>query len=96
MKLEQLQILNIIKIVSTVAITGALGLLGGSLYLRLQGKALPDNLNTFFWLGNLALIAHAIQATIAAFKAISRDRNPWSYGIYTFFVGSVGLQELDN
>ena len=93
MKLKP-QILNTIKIVSTIVITAALGLLGGSLYLRLQGRALPDSLNAFFWLGNLALTAHAIQAAIAAFKAISRDRNPWSYGIYTFFVGSVGLQEL--
>lgn len=88
------QISNTIKIFSTVAITGALGLLGGDLYLQLQGRTLPDSLNAFFWLGNLALTAHAIQAAISAFKAISRDRNPWSDGIYTFFVGTIGLREL--
>ena len=95
MKLEQRQILNTIKIISTVAITGALGLLGADLYLQLQGRTLPDSLNTLFWLGNLALTAHAIQGAIAAFKVISSDRNPWSYGIYTFFVGSVALKELE-
>lgn len=85
-----------IKIVSTLAMTGALGLEATNLYLYLQGKSLPTSLNTLFWLGSVALVAHAVEGFIAASKARSHNKNPLSYGIYTFFVGFVGLQELGN
>lgn len=85
-----------IKIVSTLAMTGALGLETANLYLHLQNRSLPPSLNALFWLGSVALIAHAVEGCIAAYKARSRNKNPLSYGIYTFFVGYVGLQELDN
>ena len=88
------QVLSAIAIISTVLITSALGLVGGKIYLQLQGKSLPDSLNTIFWLASIALIAHAIQGAIAAFKANSSDLNPVTYGIYTFFVGTVALLKL--
>ena len=88
------QVSNAIAIISTVLITGALGLVGGKVYLQLQDKSLPDGLNTLFWLASIALIAHGIQGAIAAIKANSSNLNPVTYGIYTFFVGTVGLLRL--
>jgi len=85
-----------IEIVSTIAITGALGLEATNLYLHLQGQSLPSNLNALIWLGSIALVAHAVEGLIAASKARSHGKNPLSYGIYTFFVGFVGLQKLDS
>lgn len=87
---------NTIKTISTIAITSALGLQGWNLYLHLQDKSLPSNLNSLFWLGSIALIAHGIEGAIAAFQASSRKINPLIYGIYTFFVGYIGLKELSN
>jgi hypothetical protein len=87
---------KLIKIASTLAMTGALGLSGWNLSLHLQGKSLPSNLTSFFWLASVALVAHGIEGLIAASKARDRHKNPLLYGIYTFFVGFVGLQELAN
>jgi len=83
-----------IKVVSSLGMTIALGLVGWNLSLSLQGKLLPSNFSPFFWLGSLALVAHSIEGLIAASKASSQDKNPLAYGVYTFFVGFVGLQEL--
>ncbi len=88
------QIRKLIKLISTIIIVVALGLEGWNWYLHLQSKSLPTNLNSLFWLGSIVLIAHAIEGIIAALKATSQAKNPWKYGIYTFFVGFVGLQEL--
>lgn len=84
-----------IKIVSILAITGALGLEAANLYLLLQGKSLPSNLSAVFWLANIALIVHSMQGFVAASKARSHDENPLTCGIYTFFVGFIGLKELE-
>ena len=96
---QKLQLMNpttakSIKVVSTCAITGALGLEIWNLYLRLQSESLPSNLNPLFWLATVALVAHAVEGVIAGSKARSHNKNPFIYGIYTFFVGFVGLQEL--
>lgn len=88
------QIFNLIKITSTILITSALGLEFWNLYLHLQNNSLPTNLNSVFWLGSFALIAHMIEGVIAALNANSHNKNPFTYGIYTFFVGFVGLKEL--
>ena len=88
------QIFLLIKITSTILITSALGLELWNVYLNLQHASLPTNLNADFWLGSIALIAHGIEGLIAALNANSRNKNPLTYGIYTFFVGFVGLQEL--
>lgn len=83
-----------IEVVSTFAITGALGLEIWNIYSRLQGESLPANLNPLIWLASIALIAHGVEGVIAALKAHSQDKNPLLYGLYTFFVGYVGLQKL--
>lgn len=83
-----------IKVVSFLITTGALGLLGWNLFLHLQGESLPPNFKSLFWLGNIILVAHSVEGLIAASKASSQNKNPFLYGIYTFFVGFVGLQEL--
>ena len=88
------QIKKSIKIISTFVITGTLGLECWNLYLHLHSKSLPDNLNSLFWLGSVILTSHVVEGLIAASKANSQDKNPFTYGIYTFFVGFVGLQEL--
>ncbi len=87
---------NTIKITSTIAMTSALGLAGWNLYLHLNNELLPTNLKSIFWLASIALTAHAIEGLIAAVKASSRAKNPLTYGIYTFFVGFIGLKELSD
>ena len=85
---------KIIKIASTLVTSGALGLLGWNLFLQAQGESLPPNLTSLFWLGSLILVAHGVEGAIAAFSAHSHHKHPLLYGVYTFFVGFVGLQEL--
>lgn len=85
---------KLIKIASILAMNGALGLLGWNSWLHLQGESLPPDLTWLFWLGSVALFAHGVEGLIAAAKARTYDKNPLRYGIYTFFVGFVGLQEL--
>jgi hypothetical protein len=87
-------ITNLIKIASTLVITSALGLLGWNLWLHSQGESLPPNLTSLFWLGSFVLVAHGVEGAIAASTAPSHQQNPLFYGVYTFFVGFVGLQEL--
>ncbi len=84
----------LIKIASTILITFALGLEFWNIYLHITNNALPTQLNPILWLGSIALIAHVVEGIIAALNANSRDKNPIAYGIYTFFVGFVALQEL--
>lgn len=85
---------NIIKITSVTLITTALGLEILNVYLRFHNQMLPEKLSPILWIGTLALIAHGIEGLIAAVNASSRNKNPLIYGVYTFFVGFVGLKEL--
>ena len=88
------KISQLIKVTSIVLITAALGLEIWSIYLQLNNETIPTNLNLIWWVGTIALIAHGIEGIVAAFNAGSRGQNPITYGIYTFFVGFIGLQEL--
>ena len=90
------QLFYLIKITSTILITCALILEIWYIYLQLSDESLPSNLYYILWLASIALISHFIEGVIAAFKANSCDQNPITYGIYTFFVGFVGLWELFN
>ncbi|NEO68833.1 hypothetical protein [Moorena sp. SIO3H5] len=90
------QLFDLIKITSTILITCALGLEIWYTYLQLTHGSLPSNLYYALWLGSFILISHLIEGVIAGFKADSCDKNPITYGIYTFFVGFVGLWELFN
>ncbi|NJR18346.1 MAG: hypothetical protein HC785_23290 [Calothrix sp. CSU_2_0] len=100
-------LIQFIKILSTVVITSAVILETwfyipelfrnlGILFLDRNISTLlePRLLNLIIGVGGLAITVHFIEAVIAAFYAASINKNPLQYGIYTFFVGTVGLLEL--
>ncbi len=82
---------NLIKVFSSVLISGALGL---ELWNVMAQGSLFLGWPFVFYLGRLALIGHAIEGIIAAFYAPSKGKPSFSTAIYTFFVGTVGLVEL--
>ncbi len=88
------KLFSLIKITSTILITGALGLEIWQIYAILTDASLPNQLYPVVWLGSIALIGHLIEGLIAGFKANAGQKNFITYGIYTFFVGFVGLLEL--
>ncbi|MEO1374568.1 MAG: hypothetical protein AAFW70_09675 [Cyanobacteria bacterium J06635_10] len=83
-----------IKILSTVLMICAMGLELWNIYALLNQIQIPSILNPIFWIERIAVTAHLIEAIIAAFKAGSQDKIWYKYGVYTFFVGTVGLMEL--
>jgi len=89
-----LKISQSIKITSITLITAALGLEMWNVYLHLNNGVLPEKLNFALRIGTIAIIGHGIEGLIGALNASSRDKNPFTYGLYTFFVGFVGLKEL--
>jgi hypothetical protein len=88
------KIFTAIKIVSTCAISGALGLEVWNILAIFTHQALPDLLSIIFPISRFALIVHAIEGAIAAAYAPSKNKLFLQFGIYTFFVGTVGLLEL--
>jgi hypothetical protein len=82
---------NFVKVLACAVISGALGL---ELWNILAQDSLYTDWPIVFWFGRFALISHSIEAIIAAFYAPSRGRSPFNMGIYTLFVGTVGLVEL--
>ena len=90
----QKRLLTTIKILSTILITGALGLELRNLY-ALQSQMTPLDLPfPLLWIGRFALVAHFLEGMIAFIYAPSRNQSAIASGIYTFFVGTVGLVEL--
>ena len=87
------KISKLIKTISIIAISAALGLEAWNIYLHLNDAVLPASLKPVHWLATVALVVHVIEGAIAAAK-VTRDKNPLIYGIYTFFVGYIGLKEL--
>lgn len=79
---------------STILITGALGLEICYFYLHFTDRMLPEQLYPILWIASIALAIHLIVGSIAAFKANTLHKNFFTYGIYTFFVGFIGLWEL--
>ncbi len=88
----KLSVSQLFKIVSIILITAALGLELWNSYLYFHQAALPTNLQPLFLLANIVLFVHAIEGIIAAINV--RNRNRLFYGVYTFFVGYIGLKEL--
>ena len=82
---------NLVKVLACVVISGALGL---ELWNILAQGSFYTDWPIIFWFGRFALIGHGIKAVIATFYAPGKGKAPLSYGIYTFFVGTVGLVEL--
>ena len=88
------RLLTTIKIISTILITGALGLELGNLY-ALRSQLTPLDLPfPLLWIGRFALVAHFLEGIVAFIYAPSRKQSAIASGIYTFFVGTVGLVEL--
>lgn len=85
---------TLIKIISVVLIISALGLESWNIYALLNHWTIPSYLNPIFWVERLAMTIHFIEGIIAAYKAPLKNKIPINYGIYTFFVGTVGLLEL--
>jgi hypothetical protein len=85
---------SLIKVLSIVLITSALGLELWNLAVQ-DIYGLPNHwLKVVFAVGRFALICHGIEGAISAFYASSRNQAPVKYSIYTFFVGTIGLVEL--
>jgi hypothetical protein len=85
---------NVIKVISVVLITSAIGLELWDIYALLNNNKIPSSLTALLWVGRFAITAHLIEAIIALFYASSKDKMPVQFSIYTFFVGTVGLLEL--
>ena len=85
------RLLNPVKVFSSVLVAGALGL---ELWNILAGGSLFSDWKLVFYLGRLVLVSHGLEAVIAVVYAGSKGQSPVVTGIYTFFVGTVGLMEL--
>ncbi len=96
MNLKQIKkkVLSVIKFISTILIISAIGWELGNIYAALNNQKMPISLNFIFWIGRFALVAHLIEGVIATVYAYSKKKAPIQYGVYTFFVGTVGLWEL--
>ncbi|MGF1486946.1 MAG: hypothetical protein ACFBSE_07520 [Prochloraceae cyanobacterium] len=66
----------------------------GNIYLVVSHHQIPQSLQTIYWLERPALMIHLIEGIIAAYYSTNKEKNPLIYGIYTFFVGTIGLWEL--
>lgn len=87
---------KIIKGLSIILMTGAIGF---ELWNRYTGFSLHESstlVRSLVWLERFAVTAHFTEGLIAAFYALSKQKNPIRSGIYTFFVGTIGLFELFN
>ncbi|MBD2532666.1 hypothetical protein H6G97_25000 [Nostoc flagelliforme FACHB-838] len=94
LKLIKKKIYTIVKIISTVLITSAIGLESWNIYALITDTNVPSSLNPIFWIERFAMTSHFIEGIIAAFYAPSRKKMPIKYATYTFFVGTIGLLEL--
>ncbi len=96
MKLEYIKekLFPAIKIISTVVITSAIGLEIWDIQALTSNTHLPIILNPILIIAHLALSAHLVEAIIAAYYAPTKNKTSIQYGIYTFFVGTIGLLEL--
>ncbi|MDJ0677367.1 MAG: hypothetical protein QNJ36_18640 [Calothrix sp. MO_167.B42] len=94
MKLVHKPTLLTIKLISTVLILGGMGLELWNISTKFIHTQIPDNLHIIFWFERFAISAHLIEGMVAAYLAPQRNKIPWKYAAYTFFVGTVGLLEL--
>jgi type III secretory pathway component EscS len=88
------KLFSVIKVISIVAIASAIGLELWHIQALTSNNHLPIILNRVLIIAHFALSAHFIEGIIAAFYAPGKNYQPIKYGIYTFFVGTIGLLEL--
>ncbi|BAZ31441.1 hypothetical protein NIES4074_39140 [Cylindrospermum sp. NIES-4074] len=84
----------VIKVISIGLIVSAIGLELWNIQALITNSQLPNGLHLILIIAHIALSAHFVEAIIAAYYAPSKNQTPVKYGIYTFFVGTVGLLEL--
>lgn len=83
-----------IKIASTLFIIGFLSIELWNLYASLTNTTvIPVPIWILLW-GRFALIAHFLEAIAASVSAYFQQKNFFTIGIYTFFVGTIGLWEV--
>lgn len=90
------KMLVFIKKISIVVMTLAIILQLWNVYIVINNKQILNNLNIIFWIGRTAITIHFLEAVIATIYAPTKNKIPLQYGIYTFFVGTIGLLELFN
>jgi hypothetical protein len=83
----------VIKITSTLLISSAIGLEIWKVAAELTHSKLPDLPSSLFMISRLAITIHAIEGVIAAIYTPNKDK-VLQEGIYTFFVGTLGLLEI--
>lgn len=91
---SQKKFVSLLKVISPVVMVSAIALELWHLKARLTTSQFPSSLMPILWLGHLAISIHLIEAVVAAIYAPAKKHKPIQYGIYTFFVGAVGLWEL--
>lgn len=84
----------LVKILSIILIASAICLELWNLSALITNTSIPSSLNIVFWIERFAIASHFLEAVIAIIYANSRNKMPLQYGIYTFFVGTIGLLEL--
>ncbi len=84
----------IIKIISLILIASGIGLELATTYAVVTHSQTPSITKFIFWIERFAISAHLIEGIIAVYYAPSKNKVPIIYGIYTFFVGTIGLLEL--
>ncbi|MGA9381647.1 MAG: hypothetical protein WBV73_23035 [Phormidium sp.] len=91
---SQKKLVSLLKVISPVVMVSAIALELWHLEARLTTSQFPSSLMPVLWFGHFAITVHLIEAVVAALNAPSKQHEPIQYGIYTFFVGTVGLWEL--
>lgn len=87
--------IKFIKLTSPFLMVGALFLDYNFIYSYSNNQEIPNFIKALTIIGTLAVIVHFIEGIVAIFIAKrSEIKNPLIYGIYTFFVGTIGLFEL--
>jgi hypothetical protein len=82
-----------IKITSTLLISNAIGLEVWKIVAEFTNSELPHLPSLLFLISRLAMTIHAIEGAIAAICTPDKTK-ALQAGIYTFFVGTLGLLEI--
>ena len=75
-------------------ISSALGLEIWNLFTGVLQELPAQGFKWMVYLERFALISHGMEGGIATIIAPSKGQPAFRYGMYTFFVGTVGLVEL--
>ena len=84
----------IFKIISITLITSAISLELWNIQTSITNSQLPSFLTPALIITHVVLLAHFLEALIAAYYAPTRNQTSIKYAAYTFFVGIFGLLEL--